>query len=107
VIHELLAYWDYIGGNVAAMPVCGALAVVFAVGFRKPIAAWWHKHFGAKADLAEIRRIAEDSRKIAADLFEHHTGKVHPAAPKAEPPPYRPNRSLIGYMEQRQKGGDA
>lgn len=75
-------YWAETGGNVVSMPVCGALAVAFAVLCRKPAAAWWHKHFGAKADLREIRAVAEDARKIAADLFEHHVGRPHPAAPK-------------------------
>lgn len=82
--HLLRSYWDYIGGNVAAMPVCGAIAVLFAVCFRKPLARWWHKHLGVKADLADIRQAAESARRIAADLFEHHTGAPHRDAP--EPP---------------------
>ena len=80
--HEFARFWAYIGGNVTATPFCGALAVVFAVCFRKPAARWWRKHFGAQADLRDIRKIAEDGRKIAADLFEHHTGQPHALAPK-------------------------
>lgn len=83
--HWLSAYWDYIGGNVAAMPVCGAVAIVFTVIFRKPIAAWWRRHFGAQADLADIKAVAEDARKIAADLFERHAGHPHHLAPPADP----------------------
>ena len=74
-------YWTEAGGNVIAMPACGLVAVAFAVGFRKPLARWWQKHFGAKADLREIRETAEAARRIAADLFEHHTGREHPDAP--------------------------
>lgn len=81
VFHELGRYWAYTGGNVAAMPECGAVAVIFAVCFRKPVAAWWHKHFGAKAELAEIRDLAARAHRIASDTYFHHTGKVHPDAP--------------------------
>ena len=82
--HWLGWYWTETGGNVLAMPVCGLLAVGFAVGFRKPIARWWHKHFGVKADLADIRETADAARRIAADLFEHHTGREHPDAPNTK-----------------------
>jgi hypothetical protein len=74
-------YWAWTGGNVGAMPLQGILAVLFAVCFRKPLARWWHKHFGAQADLREIRETADAARRIAADLFEHHTGREHPDAP--------------------------
>jgi hypothetical protein len=83
--HWVSAYWNYIGGNVAATPVCGALAVTFTVVFRKPIAAWWRRHFGAQADLRDIKKVAEDARQIAADVFEHHTGHAHHLAPPPEP----------------------
>jgi hypothetical protein len=79
--HLLLRYWAWAGSNIGAMPGCGLVAVVSAVCFRKPLAAWWHKHFGMKADLAEIRDAAAAAHRIAADLFEHHTGQAHPDAP--------------------------
>lgn len=82
--HELRLYWDYTGGNVAAMPLCGLAAVIFAVCFRKPAARWWRRHFGAQQDLAEIRDMASAAQRIAADLFEHHTGRVHPCAPERQ-----------------------
>lgn len=81
MIHWLHWYWGWAGGNIGSVPACGAEAVVFAVCFRKPAAAWWHRHFGAKADLAEIKAIAESGQRIAADLFEHHVGRAHPDAP--------------------------
>jgi hypothetical protein len=74
-------YWQQTGGNVLAMPLCGLLAVAFAVCCRKPIARWWHRYFGAKAELADIKATVDAAHKIAADLFEHHTGSAHPLAP--------------------------
>lgn len=74
-------YWNLTGGNVLAMPLCGLLAIVFAVAFQRPAARWWRKHFGAQKDLAEIRAAAESAHRIAADLYAHHTGRAHPAAP--------------------------
>jgi len=74
-------YWAWTGGNVGAMPLQGILAVLFAVCFRKPLARWWHKHFGAQADLREIRDIAAAAHRIAADTYRHHTGHEHPDAP--------------------------
>jgi hypothetical protein len=82
VFHELRLYWDWAGSNIGAMPGCGLVAVLVTVCFRKPLAAWWRKHFGAQADLADIKAVAESAHKIAADLFEHHTGHEHPLAPK-------------------------
>lgn len=82
--HLLRQYWDWAGSNIGAMPACGIVAIAFAVCFRKPLARWWHKHFGAQAELAEIRETAAAACRIAADLFEHHTGRVHPCAPDSE-----------------------
>lgn len=75
-------YWAWTGGNVGAMPLQGILAVLFAVCFRKPISRWWRKHFGAQADLREIRDIAAAAHRIAADTYRHHTGHEHPDAPR-------------------------
>jgi hypothetical protein len=77
-------YWAEAGGNVVAMPACAVVAVAFAVGFRRPAARWWRKHFGAQADLAEIRGLAAAAHRIAADTYRHHTGRVHPDAPDTE-----------------------
>jgi hypothetical protein len=78
-------YWNLTGGNVLAMPLCGLLAVAFAVCCQKPIGRWWRKHFGAEQDLAEIREAAESAHRIAADLYRHHTGHAHPYAPGPDP----------------------
>ena len=32
---------------------------------------------GERADIEDIRRVAAAAHKIAADLFEHHTGSAH------------------------------
>lgn len=82
--HWLRSYWDWAGSNIGAAPACGILAVLFAVCFQKPIAKWWHKHLGYRADLAEIRDIASAAHRIAADTFRHHTGHDHPDAPGGE-----------------------
>jgi hypothetical protein len=81
VFRELHLYWDYTGGNVAAMPLCGLVAVVSAVCFRKPLARWYHKHLGMRAELAEIRELAAKAHRIAADTYRHQTGQHHPDAP--------------------------
>lgn len=80
-LHWLRLYWDWAGSNIGAMPGCGLVAVASAACFRKPLARWWHRHFGAQAELAGIKAAAESAHRIAADLFEHHTGRQHPDAP--------------------------
>jgi len=72
VFHYLRLYWDWAGSNVGAMPGCGAVAIVFAVCFRKPIATWWHKHFGAQADLDEIKKIAGDAHAAVEKVLSAH-----------------------------------
>lgn len=81
VTHWLRWYWDWAGSNVGAMPACGLFAVLSAVCFRRPAAAWWHRHFGARQDLADIKAVADAAHRIAADLYKHHTGHHHPDAP--------------------------
>lgn len=81
VWHQLHQLWDYIGGNVVATPFCAALTAVGVVLFQRPIARWWHKHFGVRDEIAEVREIAQAAHHIVADLFEHHTGRRHELAP--------------------------
>ena len=81
----LHAYWAWVGGNVGAMPLQGVIAILFAALFRKPLGRAWHRAVGERADLADIRRAAEHAHKIAADLFEHHTGEKHEHAPGDKP----------------------
>ena len=80
--HLVLSYWDWAGSNVGAMPACGAIAVLFAVCFRKPLARWWHKHFGVKAELADIKSVADAAHRIAADLLERLLRERHPDSPE-------------------------
>lgn len=87
-MHVFLLFFAWpagaVWGNVGAMPLCGLVAVVSAVCFRKPAARWWHKHFGMRAELAEIRELAVKAHRIAADTYRHETGEHHPDAPKRE-----------------------
>lgn len=73
-------YWDYVGGNIAAMPLQAVITVVATLLLRKHVARWWHHLVGEKADLEDVKR----ALRIAADLFEHHTGERHPDAPGHE-----------------------
>lgn len=98
--HGLGAYWSYVGGNIAAMPL--ELAVGAAAGWlaRKPLSRagrWARAELHAEtqaairdmrvqlADIrreaAKTRRTAELSHRIAADTHEHLTGGPHPDAP--------------------------
>lgn len=77
----LARYWDWVGGNIGAMPLQAVITVSATLLLRKPVARWWRALVGERADLDDVRRAAEDARRIAADLFEHHTGTAHPAAP--------------------------
>ena len=77
-------YWDYTGGNIAAMPLQAAITVAATLVFRKPIARAWRRVVGEKADIEDVKRVAAAAHRIAADLFEHHTGERHEAAPDRE-----------------------
>jgi len=81
-------YWAWTGGNIGAMPAQAVIAAGAGLLLRKPIAKAWHRLVGERADLEdlhtaldEMRVHAAAARKIAADLFEHHTGERHPDAP--------------------------
>ena len=77
-------------GNVTAMPLCGAVAVVSAFLIRdrlgRALGKWWHRHLGHRDELAEIRDLAAKAHQIAADTYRHQTGQHHPDAPgKGQP----------------------
>lgn len=74
-------YWAQVAGNIWAMPLQAVVAFTAGVLFRRPLAAWWHRHSGVKADLADIRAVADAAHRIAADLHERLTGERHPDAP--------------------------
>lgn len=55
--------------NVLAMPLCGVAAGVATVCFRKPLARFWHRHFGHRAELNDIKARLD----AHADLLNPHT----------------------------------
>lgn len=77
-------YWAWTGGNVGAMPLQAAITVAGTLLLRRPLAAWWHRHFGARAELAELKATADAAHRIVADLFEHHAGRAHDLAPGSD-----------------------
>ena len=73
------------GGNIVAAAILGVPGAALAWWKRDHIgrafsAFWgrWHPH---KDALAEIRATADAAHRIAADLYEHHTGYRHPDSP--------------------------
>lgn len=74
-------YWNLTGGNILAMPLEFVIGIVAGLLFGKPLRRLWHRIFGERADIEDIRRAAAAAHRIAADLFEHHTGEAHPDAP--------------------------
>ena len=77
-------YWSWAGSNIGAMPAQAVIAAGAGLCLRKPIKREWHRIVGQRADIEDIRRMAAAAHRISADLFEHHTGNAHPAAPKRE-----------------------
>jgi hypothetical protein len=82
-LHDLyavawLATW---GNNMAWLE---SLAVIGAVAFvkRDAIARWRARNHPHSAALAEIRADAAAARRIAADTYQHHTGRRHPDSPE-------------------------
>lgn len=81
-------------GNVWAMPLCGAVAAVSAFLLRDRLGSamrgWWRRHdIGHGHEIAEIRELAAKAHRIAADTYQHQTGKPHPDAPAAAVKPAR------------------
>lgn len=81
-------YWNLTGGNILAMPPEFVITVAAGLLFGKPLRRLWHRVFGERADMQDLKRMAEAAERraataarIAADLFEHHTGEAHPDAP--------------------------
>ena len=55
--------------NVVAMPACGIVAAVATACFRKPLARFWHRHFGHRAELDDIKARLDTH----ADLLNPHS----------------------------------
>jgi hypothetical protein len=82
-------YWLPTWPNAGAIPLCVVVGGIGGWIFRKPLKRLWlrfrdHLHEPVRAELAEIRAIAEKGRKIAADTHKALTGMDHPDAPKSE-----------------------
>lgn len=72
------SYWAWVGGNIGAIPLEAAITAAAGLLFRKPLQramAWLRRE-----ELEEARA----ARRIAADLYEHHTGHAHQLAPPHE-----------------------
>lgn len=50
----------------------------------KDLHALWARHHPLNDDLREIRQAAEAAHRIAADMYEHHTGRRHPDSPELD-----------------------
>lgn len=80
-MHTLWLFFTWpagaIWGNVLAMPACGVVAGVATVCLRRPLARFWHRHFGHRAELNEIKARLDGH----ADLLDPHSpgglGAVH------------------------------
>jgi hypothetical protein len=75
-------YWSWVGGNIGAMPLEALITAAVTVALWpqiKPLVRWLRRELGGAA-LEE----AKAARRIAADLYEHHTGRPHPDAPAPE-----------------------
>jgi len=77
----LAHYWAAVAGNIEAMPLQAVITVAATLLLRRHVARWWRHLVGEKADLEDVRRMAESARRIAADLFEHQTGERHRESP--------------------------
>ena len=92
-------YWDWTGGNIGALPLEFIVTAIAGWIFRKPIRRLWDRlHKDAQGELAEIRRIAEQAHRIAADTHQHVTGHMHPDAPPPKPRSMR-GREKIGRTD--------
>lgn len=69
------AYWGLVVGNIAAMPLEFLITCAVAFVFRGPLGRLLGR---------DALREAKAARRIAADLYSHHTGRAHPEAPVPE-----------------------
>lgn len=69
------SYWAWAGGNIGAMPLQGLIVYVL----RGPV---------GRLLSGPALKEAEAARRIAADLYAHHTGRTHPDDPgRSRTPP--------------------
>lgn len=85
--HLLHSYWQWTGGNVAALPLEALAASLAGLLLRRPLArlARWARGrllADVHGRLDGIEHAARAAHRIAADSYKHHTGDEHPAAPR-------------------------
>jgi hypothetical protein len=79
-------FWVLVWPNVGAVPLCAAASVIGVYCFRKPLERLWQRirasmHEPLRAEIAELRAVADRAHRIAADSYRHTTGREHPDAP--------------------------
>jgi hypothetical protein len=81
--HAWHQYWAWTGGNVGAMPLQALIGVVVSLLLAVVLRPLWRRLWAwLKRELSRpALEEAKAARRIAADLFEHNTGRPHPAAP--------------------------
>jgi len=80
--HAWHQYWSWTGGNIGAMPLEALITAAASLALWPLLRRWWRR---LKRELgAAAHEEAKAARQIAADLFQHHTGQRHPAAPDRE-----------------------
>ncbi|HET9893713.1 MAG TPA: hypothetical protein VFQ44_02020 [Streptosporangiaceae bacterium] len=85
--HELWRYWQWVGGNIGALPLEAAITAVTgavsAVVFRRPVARlirWCRSLASVRADIDRLNDLHQRTHQIMADLWQHHTRSEHPLA---------------------------
>jgi hypothetical protein len=81
--HAWHQYWAWTGGNVGAMPLQALISAVVALLLAVVLRPLWRRLWAwLKRELSRpALEEAKAARRIAADLYEHHTGRPHPDAP--------------------------
>jgi len=79
-------FWVLVWPNVGAVPLCAAASLIGVYCFRRPLERAWQRartHLNAplRAEIAELRSVAERAHRIAADTHKALTGTDHPDAP--------------------------
>lgn len=72
--HWWHSYWQWVGGNIGAMPLQALIGALCTLVISPLLLRLWRR-------VRQALEAAEASHRIAADLYEHHTGARHPDAP--------------------------
>lgn len=86
IAQEWHQYWTWVGGNVGAMPLQALIGVAVSLLLAVVLRPLWRRLWAwLKRELSRpALEEAAAARRIAADLYRHHTGRPHPDAPDAE-----------------------